>query len=87
LIHDRQRALLVARTAPAPMSPDRWVVQLFSARAAAEGGIVRRRIADVDRIVGRERFRAEVRRRGYRVARNADQFVIFCNRDPVVLLD
>ena len=72
---------------PATITPDRWIVQLFSARAAAEGGIVRRRIRDVDRLIGRDRFLAEVRRRGCRVARNADQYIVFCNRDPVVLLD
>jgi hypothetical protein len=87
MFHDRLTRAPSARSAPAPLTPERWVVQLFSARAAAEGGVVRRRIADVDRILGREAFLAEVRRRGFRVARNADQFVIFCNREPVVLLD
>ena len=72
---------------PAVITPERWIVQLFAARAAAEGGIVRRRIDDVDRIVGRRRFLDEVRRRGFRVAVNADQYVIFCNREPVVLID
>jgi len=72
---------------PATITPDRWIVQLFSARAAAEGGIVRRRIRDVDRLIGRDRFLAEVRRRGFRVARNADQYIVFCNREPVFLLD
>lgn len=76
------------RSAPLPtVTPERWVLQIFSARAAAEGGIVRRRIVDVDRIVGRRRFLAEVQRRGFRVAVNADQYVVFCNREPVVLLD
>lgn len=71
---------------PATLTPDRWVIQLFSARAVAEGGIVRRRIRDVDRLIGRDRFLAEVRRRGFRVACNADQYVVFCNRDPVIML-
>jgi hypothetical protein len=76
------------RVAPLPtITPERWVVQLFSARAAAEGGIVRRRITDVDRIVGRGRFLNEVRRRGFRVAVNADQYIVFCNHEPVVLVD
>jgi len=71
---------------PPAITPERWLIQLFSARAAAEGGVLRRRIADVDRIVGRARFLGEVRRRGYRLVQNADQYVVFCNRDPVVLL-
>lgn len=69
------------------VSPDRWIVQMFSARSAAEGGIVRRKITDVERLIGRERFLHEVQRRGFRVVENAGQFVVFCNRQPVSLLD
>ncbi len=61
--------------------------QLFGAKAALDGGIVRRQVADVERIVGRLRFEAELRRRGYRAVENAGQFVIFCNRSPVRLLE
>lgn len=71
---------------PAHLSPDRWIIQIFSARAVTEGGIVRRKVRDVERLIGRERFLHEVRRRGYRVAENAGQFIVFCNRDPVRLL-
>ncbi len=65
------------------LSPERWVTQIFSARIAAEGGIVRRRVADVERLVGRERFLQEIARRGFRAVENGGQFVIFCNADPV----
>lgn len=68
---------------PVVVTPDRWIIQLFSARAVAEGGIIRRKVADVERLVGRQRFYAEIRRRGYRAVENAGQFVIFCNHDPV----
>ncbi len=71
---------------PLPITPDRWITQVFSARAAAEGGIVRRQIADVDRLIGRDRFLCEVRRRGFRVVENSGQFIIFCNQDPVRLI-
>lgn len=75
------------QTIPDYLSPDRWIVQVFSARAAAEGGIVRRKVADVERLIGRQRFLHEVHRRGFRVVENAGQFVIFCNRQPVRLLE
>ncbi|WP_435259647.1 N-(5'-phosphoribosyl)anthranilate isomerase [Thioclava sp. FR2] len=65
---------------PALITPDRWIVQLFSARSAAEGGTVRRKSADVDRLIGRDRFFYEVRRRGFRVVENSGQFIVFCNR-------
>ena len=74
-------------TLPAVITPERWIVQLFSARAAAEGGIVRRSLADVERLVGRERFLHEIRRRGYRAVENAGQVIIFCNRDAVHILN
>ena len=71
---------------PAAITPDRWIVQLFSARAVAEGGIVRRSVADVERLVGRQRFLREVQRRGFRAVENSGQIVIFCNRDDVRIL-
>ncbi|MEL6296764.1 MAG: N-(5'-phosphoribosyl)anthranilate isomerase [Pseudomonadota bacterium] len=70
-----------------PVSPEIWMRQLFGAKAALDGGIVRRQVADVERIVGRLRFEAELRRRGYRAVENAGQLVIFCNRSPVRLLE
>lgn len=68
---------------PPPVSPHRWMQQIFSAQAAQEGGIVRRKVADVERIVGRAAFEAELRRRGFAAVENAGQIVIFCNREPV----
>ena len=72
---------------PQTLTPDRWIVQLLSAKAVAEGGIVRRSVGDVERLVGRERFLREVRRRGYRVVENSGQFIVFCNTQPVRLLE
>lgn len=62
---------------------DVWLLQLFSARAARKGGIVRRQVRDVERIVGRAAFETELRRRGYHAVENAGQFVIFCNNQSV----
>jgi hypothetical protein len=61
----------------------RWLTQIFASRAAAEGGVVRRAAADVERIVGRDRFLSEMRRRGFTVVENAGQIVVFCNRAPL----
>lgn len=74
------------QTLPIIITPERWIVQLFSARAVAEGGIVRRSAADVERRVGRKRFLQEVQRRGFRAVENAGQIVIFCNTDEVHIL-
>ncbi len=71
---------------PDVVSPDRWIVQLFSAKSAAEGAILRRKVTDVERLVGRDRFLHGVRRRGFHCAENTRQFVIFCNREPMQVL-
>ena len=69
-----------------PIRPEDWMRRIFLTRAAAEGGVVRRKTSDIDRIIGRERFVAELDRRGFRAVENGGQTVIFCNRDPVVPL-
>ena len=71
---------------PVTITPERWLEQLFSSRAARSGGVVRRSVRDVERLIGRARFRAELERRGFRAVENAGQFVIFCNRAPVRIL-
>ena len=70
-------------TLPACISPEIWLRQLFSAKAAIDGGVIRRQVRDVERILGRSLFEAEVRRRGFHLVENAEQYVIFCNAEPV----
>jgi hypothetical protein len=77
----------IAPPGPATLEADAWLDHLFSAKAALHGGIVRRKARDVERIVGWPRFRQEVRRRGFRAARNGGQVVVFCNALPVRFLD
>jgi hypothetical protein len=68
---------------PGYLSSDHWVSHLFASQAAREGGVVRRKVRDVERFVGREPFLAEMKRRGFPVVENAGQFVIFCNQEPI----
>lgn len=63
--------------------PGPWIGQLFASQAAREGGVIRRKIRDIDRFVGRDTFLAEMDRRGFTVVENAGQFVVFCNREPI----
>ncbi|WP_317054764.1 N-(5'-phosphoribosyl)anthranilate isomerase [Roseovarius rhodophyticola] len=65
---------------------DIWMQKIFDAKAAREGGVVRRSTRDVERIVGRSRFLNEVQRRGYHAVENSGQIVIFCNNDRVQVL-
>ena len=72
---------------PDYMTPEQWLDHIFSAKSALQGGVVRRKVRDVDRFVGRPLFRAELRRRGYRAIENNGNFVIFCNRNPLKLFE
>jgi hypothetical protein len=69
--------------APDKLSPEGWLLHMFSAQAAREGGVLRRQVRDIERYVGRDAFLAEMERRGFPVVENAGQFVIFCNREPI----
>jgi len=66
-----------------PLSPEVWLRDLFNSKAVQQGGVIRRKARDVERFAGMELFMAEIHRRGYRVAENSSQFVIFCNRAPI----
>ena len=71
------------RSRNSPLSPDVWMADLFSSKAVNEGAVIRRKARDIERFVGMDRFMAEIDRRGFQVAENAGQIVIFCNRAPV----
>ncbi|MCB1365041.1 MAG: N-(5'-phosphoribosyl)anthranilate isomerase [Rhodobacteraceae bacterium] len=68
---------------PAHLSPERWMAQIFASREALSGGVVKRRIRDVERLVGRAAFTREVERRGFQAVENGRHFVVFCNPLPI----
>lgn len=72
---------------PAHLTSDLWVRQIFSSKAAQDGTVVRRKVRDVERLVGRERFELEIRRRGFRAIENGGQYIILCNHDFVRLIE
>ena len=68
------------------VSPEFWMQQIFDVKSARTGGVVRRKLRDVERNVGLARLQAEVERRGYHAVMNGEQIIIFCNNEPVRLL-
>lgn len=68
---------------PEHLTPEIWLEQLLSSGEARSGGVVKRQIRDVERLVGRDAFLAEVERRGFQVVQNNRYFVIFCNMMPI----
>lgn len=86
--HDPQTLPLSVRALACPPAPDhaeRWLSQIFSAHAA-QGGMVRRSVSWVEREVGRDRFIAEVRRRGFHLISSGNQFIVVCHSGPVEIL-
>ncbi len=86
--HDPQTLPLSVRALacpPAPAHAETWLRQIFSAHAA-QGGVVRRSVAWVDREVGRERFIAEVRRSGFHLITSGNQVIVVCHSGPVQIL-
>lgn len=65
--------------------PQVWIDLIFSAKAA-RGGVIRRSIPWVDAEVGRQRFIAEVRARGFHLIATRTQFVVVCDPSPVQIL-
>jgi hypothetical protein len=68
-----------------PITSQEWLRQMFATKTALDGGVVRRKVSDVERLVGRDAFLTAIRKRGYRVVENAGHFVVFCNSDDVLL--
>lgn len=62
---------------------DIWLNQIFSAKSAQTGGVIRRKSADVDRKIGRARLELEVRRRGFHLVEAGDQMIIICDRGDI----
>ena len=69
-----------------PLFPDIWLHDLFSSKQVQRGGVIRRKARDIERFAGWEPFLKEIRRRGFRVAVNSGQVIIFCNQAPIRFL-
>jgi Trk K+ transport system NAD-binding subunit len=65
-----------------PLGQD-WLDQIFRAKAAREGGVVRRKLADIDREIGRAALELEVRRRGFHMIECGDHAVVICSKEPI----
>jgi len=66
-------------------NPDTWIAEIFSARAVTEGGVIRRHRGWIDREVGRARFAAEVRARGFHLLETGEQLIVVCHNGPIYL--
>lgn len=60
-----------------------WLDQIFSAKAAQKGGVVRRSRNWIAEQVGEEVFIGEVRRRGFHLLECGPQWVVVCADHPI----
>lgn len=74
------------KTRPHRITPYRRIAQIFAARIAVEGGMLRRKMTDGKRLIGRDGLLHDVDRRGFHVIKTAGQFIVFCNQDPIFAL-
>ncbi len=75
---------------PCPAPPRQvhtdWLDQLFRAKSVRNGGVVRRKISDVEREIGRDLLELEVRKRGFHMIESGGQLVILCTSEPVRII-
>lgn len=70
---------MLANPVGPPLVNQTWCDAIFTAKAAAKGGVVRRAARDVDREIGRDTFVGEVRKRGYHLVEIGGQYVVICS--------
>ena len=56
-----------------------WVNQIFEADIVKRGGVVRRKIASIEKFASKKAVKDEVKRRGYHIVEHGDQWLIFCD--------
>lgn len=64
----------------------KWIRQIFRAQAVRNGGIVRRKVASVEKYASLADLESEVRRRDFHMIRTGDQIVIICNTGHAQLI-
>ncbi len=68
------------------MNKDEFLDRLFSTKSANSGGIIRRKISEVDKYVSRQNLVEEVEARGFHMIATWDQYVIFCCSKSCIFL-
>lgn len=61
------------------MSPYEFINDMFRAKAAKSGGIVRRKIANVQKYASFQYLLKEVEARGFHLVETGDQYIVICN--------
>jgi hypothetical protein len=77
MLSAKQGVLSVAkRKVPAA---GKWIRQIWNAKAAKNGGIVRRKVSSVKKYATVKDLKAAVKGKGFHMIRTGGQFMIFCH--------
>ena len=68
---------------PPDLDPDRVVARMFSSANVTRRQVFHRSVRDVERLIGRDRFLRETRKRAFRTYENNGQFIVVCNDAPI----
>lgn len=68
---------------PSTIVPELWLRDILESRDARRGGVFKRQVRDVERIVGRDVFLSEIERRGWQALENGRHFIVCCNTEPI----
>ena len=68
---------------PKHQTPEKWLNQRLTSGEAQKGGVIKRQIRDVERLVGYDAFIPAVHARGFQAVRNGRHYVVFCNDQPI----
>jgi hypothetical protein len=63
-----------------------WVNQIFQSQMARRDGVVRRKITSIDQFASRAEVQAACRQRGYHIVEHGDQWLIFCDKASVKII-
>lgn len=63
-----------------------WVKQIFQSQIAKRGGVVRRKVASIDKFSSQAQVKAECLKRGYHIVEHGDQWLIFCDKASVKIV-
>ena len=58
----------------------KWINQIWKAKQAKRGGIVRRKVASVEKYASFAGMKAAVKAKGFHMLRSGDQYLIFCHK-------
>ncbi|MDQ2089003.1 aspartate aminotransferase [Marimonas arenosa] len=65
------------------LAPETWLHGVLSSKSVADGHVIRRKIRDIERFVGMDRFLEEIRLRGFRAIENRGYVIVICNQAPI----